>query len=217
VSRSPALPGRPAGPARPGRRAATALAALLIGVAGVLTGAMTARPGRPLPDGPEAGFARDMSAHHAQAVELSFAVRDRIRGKAVRTLAYDVINTQSVQIGMMTAWLDAWGAPKTDPAGRMRWMAGHGGHPGGPGAAMPGMAAPERIRELERADGRAAEVAYLRLMVAHHRGGVAMAQAVLVRSDRAEVTRLAHTMVSGQRAEIELMNRMLAERGAPAV
>lgn len=217
MSSSSAPPGRPSGPARPGRRAAAALAALLIGVVGALAGAMITRPARPLPAGPEAGFARDMSAHHAQAVEMSFIVRDRTRDQAVRTLAYDIINTQSVQIGMMTAWLDAWGAPKTDPAGRMRWMTGHAGHPGGPGAAMPGMAAPERLRDLEAADGKAAEIGYLRLMVAHHRGGVAMAQAVLVRSDRAEVAALARTIVSGQRAEIELMNRMLVERGAPAV
>jgi uncharacterized protein (DUF305 family) len=217
VSLSSALTGRPEGPARPGRRAAAALVALLIGVAGMLAGVLIARPGRPLPDGPEAGFARDMSAHHAQAVEMSFTVRDRTRDQAVRTLAYDNVNTQSTQIGMMTAWLDAWGAPKTDPAGRMRWMTGHEGHPAGPGGAMPGMASGERLRELGEAGGRDAEIRYLRLMVAHHRGGVAMAQAVLVRSDRAEVVALARTMVNGQRAEIELMNRMLAERGEPAV
>jgi uncharacterized protein (DUF305 family) len=192
------------------------LIALLFGAAGLLVGTMTAQPSRPLPDGPEAGFARDMSTHHAQAIEMSFAVRDRTRDPAVRTLAYDIINTQSAQIGMMTAWLDAWGAPKIDPAGRMRWMAGHGGHPGGPAAVMPGMASPAQIGELEKADGRAAEITYLRLMVAHHRGGVAMAQAVLVRTDRTDVTRLAHTLVNGQRSEIDLMNRMLAERGAPA-
>ncbi|GAA2090504.1 DUF305 domain-containing protein [Actinomadura alba] len=217
MTEPPAPPAQPTGPARPGRWAATVAAALVIGLAGVLIGVMTARPGRPLPDGPEAGFARDMSTHHAQAVEMSFLVRDRTRDQAVRTLAYDVINTQSVQIGMMTAWLDAWGAPKIDPAGRMRWMAGHGGHQGGPAAPMPGMAAPEQMRALEKADGRTAEIDYLRLMVVHHRGGVEMAQAVLVRSDRAEVARLARTIVTSQRSEIELMNRMLAERGAPAV
>jgi uncharacterized protein (DUF305 family) len=214
---------RAAGPARPGRRAALTVGALLLVVAGLLVGAVALRPGVPLPDGPEAGFARDMSAHHAQAVQMSFIVRDRTRDQAVRTLAYDIINTQSAQIGMMTAWLDAWKAPKTDPAGRMRWMEGHAGHGGqggrlaGAGPPMPGMAAPERLRELEKADGEDAEVLFLRLMIAHHRGGVEMAEAVLARTDRAEVTRLAPTMVAGQRAEIELMNRMLAERGASSV
>jgi uncharacterized protein (DUF305 family) len=210
-------PDHPAGPARPGRRAATVAVALVLAVAGLLVGAVALRPGPPLPDGPEAGFARDMSAHHAQAVRMSFIIRDRTKDVAVRTLAYDIINTQSAQIGMMTAWLDAWNAPKTDPAGRMRWMTGHGAHGAhavAGGATMPGMATPERLRELEHADGRAAEVLFLRSMVAHHRGGISMARAVLERTRRADVTRLARTMVTGQQAEIELMNRMLAERGS---
>lgn len=212
------VPDRPAGPARPGRRAVTAVGALLLVCAGVLVGALVLRPGEPLPDGPEAGFARDMSAHHAQAVRMSFIVRDRTHDEAVRTLAYDIINTQSAQIGMMTAWLDVWKAPKTDPEGRMRWMAGgHGGHAMANGAVMPGMAAPEQLNALEKADGRDAEIRYLRLMIAHHHGGISMAQAVLARTDRPEVTRLARTMVEGQQAEIDLMNRMLADRGAAPV
>src|SRR5690606_23072797 len=122
-------------------------------------------------------------------------------------------NTQAAQIGMMTAWLDEWGVPKVDPAGRMRWMSGHGGH-GGAGA-MPGMATPEQRAELEKASGRDAEGPYPRLMVAHHRGGVEMAKAVMALSDHDRVRRLAGTMVEGQQSEIDLMNAMLRERGAP--
>ncbi|WP_312874967.1 DUF305 domain-containing protein [Actinomadura litoris] len=205
-------------PAR-GRRVTVVLAALLVAAA-LATLAMT-RSGGPGADGPEAGFARDMSTHHAQAVRMSFLVRDRTRDPAVRLLAYDIINTQSAQIGMMTAWLDEWGAPKTDPAGPMRWMSGHPGHgaasPGGTAPArMPGMASREQLAELEKAEGRDAELRFLRLMIAHHRGGVGMAEAVLARTGRDRVRRLARTMVDGQNAEITLMNRMLAERGGGA-
>ncbi|WP_242911249.1 DUF305 domain-containing protein [Actinomadura terrae] len=213
-------------PAR-GRRVTVVLAALLVAAA-LATLAMTRSSG-PRPDGPEAGFARDMSAHHAQAVRMSFLVRDRTRDPAVRLLAYDIINTQSAQIGMMTAWLDEWGAPKTDPAGPMRWMTGHPGHgsasgtasggtaSGGAGAArMPGMASREQLAELEKAEGRDAELRFLRLMIAHHRGGVGMAEAVIARTGHDRVRRLARTMVDGQNAEIALMNRMLAERGSAA-
>ncbi|HEX2316322.1 MAG TPA: DUF305 domain-containing protein, partial [Thermomonospora sp.] len=170
------------------------------------------RPGGPGPDGPEAGFARDMSTHHAQAVRMSFVVRDATDDEEVRLLAYDIINTQSAQIGMMTAWLDHWEAPKVDPGGSMRWMAGHGGHTGG--TTMPGMATREQLGRLEAARGRDAEVLYLQLMIAHHRGGVSMAQAILARTDDDHVERLARSMVDGQRSEIDLMTRMLRERGA---
>ncbi|MGI5202102.1 DUF305 domain-containing protein [Spirillospora sp. CA-108201] len=204
-------------PAAPrGRRATVVLAALVLLAGAVLVAFAVSRSGRPGADGPEAGFARDMSAHHAQAVQMSFIVRDRTDDPETRLLAYDVINTQSAQIGMMTAWLDEWGVPKTDPAGRMRWMSGHGGHRAG-GAAMPGMATRERLAELEKASGRAAEVLFLKLMIAHHRGGVDMARAALERTGHDRVRRLARTMVEGQEAEITQMNAMLRQRGSPAV
>ncbi|WP_026415024.1 DUF305 domain-containing protein [Actinomadura oligospora] len=205
------------GPPR-GRRTIIILVAAVVAVAAALA-VWTQRSGKPAAEGPEAGFARDMSVHHAQAVEMSFIVRDRTQDKPVRLLAYDIINTQRAQIGMMTAWLDGWGLPKADPAGPMRWM-GHGGHGGTSlpaDGSMPGMATPAQLAELGRASGRQAETLYLRLMIAHHRGGVSMAEAVLGRTGNAQVTRLARTMVEGQQAEITLMERMLGERGAPAV
>ncbi len=41
---------------------------------------------------------------------------------------------------------------------------------------MPGMATKSQIEELRAASGREAEVLYLKLMTAHHRGGVHMAE-----------------------------------------
>ncbi|GGU10927.1 DUF305 domain-containing protein [Actinomadura citrea] len=199
-----------------GRRATVVLAALVLLAGAVLVALAVSRSERPGTDGPEAGFARDMSAHHAQAVKMSFIIRDRTDDPGTRLLAYDVINTQSAQIGMMTAWLDEWGVPKADPSGRMRWMSGHGGHGGG-GAAMPGMATRGQLAELEKASGRAAEVLFLKLMIAHHRGGVGMARAALERTGHDRVRRLARTMVEGQQAEITQMNAMLRQRGSPAV
>ncbi|GAA2445096.1 DUF305 domain-containing protein [Actinomadura vinacea] len=196
---------------------------LVLIVAAVLVAISALRSGRPGDDGPEAGFARDMSVHHAQAVRMSFIVRDRTEDERVRLLAYDIINTQSAQIGMMTAWLDEWELPKTDPAGPMRWMKGHGGHggsgaaPPGGTAAMPGMATREQLDRLEKASGRDAEVRFLQLMITHHRAGVAMARAVLERTDHARVRALARTMVNGQESEITLMTDMLRQRGSAPV
>ncbi|MCP9956031.1 DUF305 domain-containing protein [Actinomadura madurae] len=203
-------------PAPRGRRVTVVLAALVLLAGALLVAMAVARSGRPGTDGPEAGFARDMGAHHAQAVRMSFIVRDRTDDAEVRLLAYDIINTQSAQIGMMTAWLDEWGLPQAEPSGRMRWMSGHGGHRGGGEAAMPGMATRAQLADLEKASGRAAEVLYLRLMIAHHRGGVAMARAVLARTGHDRVRRLAGTMVTGQEAEIRQMNTLLRARGAAA-
>ncbi|MFI6640110.1 DUF305 domain-containing protein [Streptomyces sp. NPDC050504] len=89
----------------------------------------------------DAGFARDMSDHHQQAVEMSFIVRDRTRDEEVRRLAYDIANTQANQRGMMLGWLDLWGLPKVSMSGApMAWM-GSGAASGSGSGSGPGSGA----------------------------------------------------------------------------
>ncbi|MEU9255218.1 DUF305 domain-containing protein [Streptomyces sp. NPDC048270] len=181
---------------------------------------------------PDAGFARDMAVHHQQAVEMSFIVRDRTQDEAVRSLAYDIANTQANQRGMLLGWLDLWGLPKV-VAGEppMSWMGtsgdpgsegapagghtGHGsGHAAKPGALMPGMATKEELARLDAASGRDAEVLYLQLMTDHHQGGVAMAEGCARQCGTPVERDLAQGMVDAQRSEITLMADMLGQRGA---
>jgi uncharacterized protein (DUF305 family) len=169
----------------------------------------------PGPNSPEAGFARDMAVHHEQAVEMSFLVRDDTTDKPVRDFAYDIINTQANQRGMMLGWLDLWHLNPTSSAAPMAWMGDH--YKAHDGSLMPGMATNTQMDELRRARGKAAEILFLRLMIAHHKGGIGMAQGLLDRSHNPQVDRLASGIVQSQRAEIDLMNTMLKERGAPPV
>lgn len=54
---------------------------------------------------------------------------------------------------------------------------------------MPGMATNSQLDELRKAKGKAAEVLYLKLMTAHHKGGVDMAKgAVELVKDSTEST-----------------------------
>lgn len=78
------------------------------------------------------------------------------------------------------------------------------------------MATQADIAALAALKGRPAEIMWLRLMVAHHRGGVAMAQAILDRTDRPEVRALARNIVNAQLAEITQMTRSLHARGESA-
>lgn len=176
-----------------------------------------------------------MAVHHQQAVEMSFIVRDRTKDEAVRSLAYDIANTQANQRGMLLGWLDLWGLPKVvadEPP--MSWMGsgdGHGmsghdmggqdmsGHDMGgattkPGALMPGMATKEELERLGSAEGRDAEVFYLQLMTDHHKGGVAMAQGCASQCATPAERKLAEGMVAAQRSELTLMADMLRQRGA---
>lgn len=197
-----------------GRRITVALVVVLLAAVAVVAAVITLRPGGPGEGSAEVGFSQDMSTHHAQAVKMAFIVRDQTADPEVRLLAYDIINTQSAQIGMMTAWLDRWKQPKIEPGGAMRWMNGHGGAHVTAGGKMPGMATEAQLKALQSAKGKDAEVRFLQLMIAHHKGGISMAQAALSRAKDDQVQRLARTMVVGQQSEIDLMTRMLRDRGA---
>lgn len=197
---------------------AAALVALCLALAAVLVYSSdddgSSTPGT---SSPEAGFARDMAVHHQQAVEMSFLVRDDTGNTEVRRFAYDIINTQANQRGMMLGWLDMWGLDPTSNARPMAWMGGSDSFRAHDGALMPGMATNAQMDQLRKARGRPAEIMFLRLMIAHHKGGISMAQGVLDMSRNKHVDRLATTIVQGQRSEIDAMNQMLRERGAKPV
>ncbi|MFB4287150.1 DUF305 domain-containing protein [Nonomuraea sp. ATR24] len=163
----------------------------------------------------EAGFARDMATHHAQAVDMSFTIRDKSESREIRNLAFDIINTQANQRGMFLGWLQQWELTQATDLRPMAWMSGHGHGAQQPqGGAMPGMASRAELDQLGELQGTEAEVLFLQLMIRHHEGGVQMAEGLLKLSDRAEVTGMARKIVEGQSGEIDLMTKLLALRGA---
>jgi uncharacterized protein (DUF305 family) len=174
----------------------------------------------------EAGFARDMQTHHNQAVEMAFIIRDATDDDDIRLVAYDIATSQASQAGQLYGYLTEWNLPQASPEPAMTWMtrpsltglehthdaaaAGSSAHT--PGDPMPGLATPEQIAELSSLTGVEAERLFLTLMIAHHKGGIEMAEALLERSDYPSVTALAQGVVTVQTTEISVMEAMLAER-----
>ena len=215
-------------PSEPAPRRGRAI--IVIIVVGILLIAVAATVGRftapvvqvPSTTSADAGFARDMQVHHQQAVEMAMLIRDRTDDPAVRQLAYDIATGQAQQAGQMYGWLASWGLPQFgEPA--MTWMSrpaldgsGHGHEVGDPehvpGESMPGMATHAELDTLSNLSGVEAERMFLELMIAHHEGGVEMAEAILDRSDTPVVVDLASGIIVAQSAEIDLMTRLLAER-----
>lgn len=166
---------------------------------------------RPPADGSaEAGFARDMSVHHAQAVEMAEIVRDKTEDPEIQTLATDVALTQQAQIGQMQGWLAVWGLPATGAEPAMSWM----GMP--KQGRMPGMASPEEVSRLGELPPQEADRLFLRLLIPHHRAALGMTEAVRQETDRPEVEMLAGAIAASQKAEISTMEEMLRERGGEA-
>jgi uncharacterized protein (DUF305 family) len=172
----------------------------------------------------EAGFARDMQTHHLQAVDLSMIVRDATDDQEIRLLAYDIATAQSQQAGQMHGWLNVWGLPQAAAEPSMTWMTrpapGGSGHQHGaagtshvPGERMPGLATDAELAQLRSLTGVDAEKLFLHLMIAHHIGGIEMAEAVLERTTNKTVSSLARGMVKAQQSEVDYMEGLLAKRG----
>lgn len=195
-----------------------ALVVVIAVVAGVLVGRITANA-NPDDNSGDAGFARDMSVHHSQAVDVALLVADRTASSEIKVFAYDIALTQQEQIGRMKGWLIVWDLSPTGSRPPMAWMTDHEGHrePGMsllPDGRMPGMASNADLDKLRSLTGRPAEVLFLQLMVVHHRAGARMAQYAAEHASTAYVRELAAVVATGQTAEIKVLQDKLRARGA---
>ena len=78
---------------------------------------------------------------------------------------------------------------------------------------MPGLATDAELAQLRSLTGVDAEKLFLKLMIAHHNGGIDMAEAVLARTTNKTVSSLARGMVKAQQSEVDYMEGLLAKRG----
>jgi len=196
---------------RNGRIIAGALAAVLLLAIGFGAGLLT-RPGTPGDDSAEAGFARDMSTHHAQAVEMGMIAFQKASLPEVRTLGGDIALTQKGQIGVMSTWLKDWGLDVNTTRAPMSWM------PNGQAELvnnlMPGMATREEVAKLNSATGKQVDILFCQYMLRHHLGGIHMVDDVLAQHPRPEVAELAQTMKQNQTAEVSVLRTLLTQLGA---
>lgn len=156
----------------------------------------------------DVGFLHDMIEHHSQAVEMSSLVMRPGVGadRSVVLQAQGIAFAQEAEIGMMLGRLRAWNRSDAGDGTAMGWM----GDPV-PVDEMPGLASEEEIDALRDATGSEADEQFLRLMIEHHVGGVAMAEEALDRASDGDVVDLATAMATAQRSEISEMV-MIGER-----
>lgn len=195
------------------RRAPVSAVALLVAIVvlAAIGGYVVRSLQTPGTDSVDVGFARDMSEHHRQAVEMSRLLYDRTDDEIMRSLAYDIMITQQGQIGIMAGYLNAWGHPITGLGPRMTWM---GMSVEG---LMPGMATREQMATLAAADDVEAEIIFLQLMIPHHVSGVEMAHVAAEDAHTVIVRNLARGMAEAQDSEIRYMQELLEERGQEPV
>ena len=168
--------------------------ALLV-LLGVLA-ALLLRPPLPPATPQEVQFVQHMLQHHAQALDLAAPMLERSQQRTVRSLALDIQLSQREQMRQMEAMLGRWGQPPGEPISPEH-------------ARMMGMASEAEVAGLSTLPVEQAERQFLRLMIRHHQGAVAMTLPVLDAAARPEVERLARQIVVTQRGEIRTMEGVL--------
>ncbi len=116
-------------------------------------------------------FMTGMISHHAQAITMARMAPKNGARPAVVTLAGRVINAQQDEIALMQNWLRErrQPVPEPNPAG-MKMMMNGVEHD----MLMPGMLTPEQLRQLDATRGADFDQLFLKLMIQHHGGAVAM-------------------------------------------
>lgn len=168
----------------------------------------------------EAGFARDMQVHHAQAIDMAMTIYRATEDEDLRVLSYDIATGQSAQRGEMFDWLVQWGLPQAGGS-PMAWMSeSDAGHDHGVvaddpmtdeeiGVAM-GMATAAELIALEEATGQVADCLFLELMIRHHEGAIPMTDAVLELGSEPRTLTVASAMGAAQLFELDAMQSIQA-------
>src|SRR5919201_6549072 len=188
--------------------AAAVVVCLLLGYAGGLLTPTFTRPGE---HSPEAGFARDMSTHHAQAVEMGLMAFQQGQDPEVRQIGGDIATGQQGEIGTMQTWLRSWQLDPTGDQPPMAWMSDGAGLV--KDGLMPGMATPAEMDKLRSAKGHDFDILFLQMMIRHHLGGVHMIDGVLKEGHDDDVLAVAQVMKNTQQTDLTNLTAALKRLG----
>jgi uncharacterized protein (DUF305 family) len=190
---------------------AIGLASLILGTGiGYMIGHNNATPDSNRVD---IGFLQDMRYHHDQAVQIAYHYLTRTEDPHPRItiLAEEILFGQQLESGRMVQFLRDFGAAEVNDTGTaMAWM----------GMAVPvdemtGLATDDELQRFAAASGDEAAREFATLMIAHHEGGIHMAEYVIDNGENDDVRKMAESMVKGQSAEVAELEALLEELDAP--
>ncbi len=155
-------------------------------------------------------FMKHMIVHHAQAVEMTALIESHTQNKELRTLGERISRSQSDEMKFMKRWLEARGKPTSTAISES-----HATHTSSHQMLMPGMLTAKQMEALRKAKGEEFDRLFLSGMIQHHDGALVMVKDLFDTAgagEDAELFNFATDVDSGQRAEIRIMEKMLADR-----
>jgi uncharacterized protein (DUF305 family) len=158
----------------------------------------------PTPAAPEAehnaadvAFAKNMIPHHHQALDMAAMVPSRTANRDLIVIANHIAPDQQSQIYTLQELLEQWGEPAAPE------------HMDHDGMAMAGMVDEATMAKLATLHGPPFDELWLRSMIRHHEGAIAMAKPEITQGKNPTAVDMAKVIVDWQQMEIGRMNAML--------
>ena len=162
------------------------------------------------PNPADVHFMSGMIPHHAQAVLIAGWAATHGAGDAIRRLCERIVVGQQDEIALMQNWLRSQNQPVPDAtATHLRMNMNGAVHD----MLMPGMLNAEELAQLDRALGTEFDRLFLRAMIRHHEGAIAMVDQLFASQGAGQdevVFRFASDVYADQTTEIDRMQKMLA-------
>ncbi|MCX4515629.1 DUF305 domain-containing protein [Streptomyces sp. NBC_01619] len=146
----------------------------------------------------DVAFAKGMIPHHRQAVEMADLAPSRVESAEVKKLTAAIKAAQDPEIQTMSGWLTSWGEEVPAEGAMDHSMHGTGG-----------MMTAEEMDQLKNSSGKAFDTAFMKLMIKHHEGAVAMAKTEQAEGAYEPAKKMAGEIIASQTAEITQMNKLL--------
>jgi uncharacterized protein (DUF305 family) len=148
-------------------------------------------------------FMQGMIIHHHQAVLMSRLAAQRTNNSAILDLSGRIDVSQDDEIIFMQDWLKDRSEEAPDPTAEHAIHRHHG---------MAGMATPEQMAALTKAESTDFDRLFLSLMIAHHDGAIKMVEDLRDQSGSAydaQINEFAADVKNDQVVEIQRMNELL--------
>lgn len=150
---------------------------------------------RPAGNGADRAFAAEMIPHHESAIEMAKIAQKRAQSTFVKQLASDIITTQTQEIAILR---------REDEELKKA------------GVKVGSLGVPEHMMGMEGdvamlKTAKPFDAAFLKMMITHHEGAIAMAKAELKKGQDPELKALAQNIIKTQQREIAQMRKQLAD------
>jgi uncharacterized protein (DUF305 family) len=142
-------------------------------------------------------FAKNMIPHHQQAIDMAAMVPSRTANRELIVVANHIAPDQQSQIYTLQELLEQWGEPPVPE------------HMEHNGMAMDGMVDAATMAKLATLNGAPFDELWLRSMIRHHEGAIAMAKPEVTQGKNPTAVDMAKIIVDWQQLEIGRMNAML--------